>query len=73
MFEFTDISRQTVRRDFIIPVNKERREMVGSVILYFSVLASAFRLKSPLPPYLPPAEDARLRLVRQTQSHSIFC
>ncbi len=37
--------------------------MVGNVILYFSVLASAFRLKSPLPPYLPPAEDSRLRLV----------
>ncbi|KAI0745606.1 Fusaric acid resistance protein-like-domain-containing protein [Earliella scabrosa] len=53
----------TVRRDFIIPVNRERREMVGNVILYFSVLASAFRLKSPLPPYLPPAEEARQRLV----------
>lgn len=38
--------------------------MVGNVILYFSVLASAFRLKSPLPPYLPPAEKARQRLVR---------
>ena len=57
------ICLQTVRTDFIIPVNRERREMVGNVILYFSVLASAFRLKSPLPPYLPPAEDSRLRLV----------
>ncbi|TBU24665.1 Fusaric acid resistance protein-like-domain-containing protein [Dichomitus squalens] len=54
----------TVRRDFIIPVNKERREMVGNVILYFSTLAAAFRLKSPLPPYLPPAESARERLVQ---------
>ncbi|KAI0652901.1 Fusaric acid resistance protein-like-domain-containing protein [Cubamyces menziesii] len=53
----------TVRRDFIIPVNKERREMVGNVILYFSTLAAAFRLKSPLPPYLPPAENSRQRLV----------
>ncbi|KAI0743674.1 Fusaric acid resistance protein-like-domain-containing protein [Daedaleopsis nitida] len=53
----------TVRQDFIVPVNRERREMVGNVILYFSVLASAFRLKSPLPPYLPPAEESRLRLV----------
>ncbi|OBZ71051.1 Uncharacterized protein C26F1.08c [Grifola frondosa] len=44
----------TVRRDFILPVNKERREMVGNVILYFSTLAAAFRLKSPLPRiYLP--------------------
>ncbi|KAI0088109.1 Fusaric acid resistance protein-like-domain-containing protein [Irpex rosettiformis] len=53
----------TVRRDFILPTNMPRREMVGNVILYFSVLASAFRLKSPLPPYLPPAEKARQRLV----------
>jgi len=53
----------TVRRDFILPVNKERREMVGNIILFFSTLAAAFQLKSPLPPYLPPAEEARLRLV----------
>ncbi|KAH9949028.1 Fusaric acid resistance protein-like-domain-containing protein [Amylocystis lapponica] len=53
----------TVRKDFIMPVNKERREMVGNIILYFSTLASAFRLKSPLPPYLPPAEESRQRLV----------
>lgn len=39
--------------------------MVGNVILYFSTLAAAFRLKSPLPPYLPPAETARQRLVRE--------
>ncbi|KAI9447166.1 Fusaric acid resistance protein-like-domain-containing protein [Russula earlei] len=53
----------SVRRDFIIPVNKERREMVGNIILYFSTLASAFRLKAPMPPYLPPAEKARQQLV----------
>ncbi|KAJ6507413.1 Fusaric acid resistance protein-like-domain-containing protein [Mycena vitilis] len=53
----------SVRQDFIIPVNKERREMVGNIILSFSTLASAFRLKAPLPPYLPPAEASRLRLV----------
>ena len=54
---------QSVRRDFIVPVNKERREMVGNIILYFSTLASAFRFKAPLPPYLPPAEKARQQLV----------
>ncbi|KAJ3971160.1 hypothetical protein EV361DRAFT_239231 [Lentinula raphanica] len=53
-----------VRQDFIIPVNKERRDMVGNIILYFSTLASAFRLKAPLPPYLPPAEESRQRLVQ---------
>lgn len=53
----------SVRRDFILPVNKERRDLVGNIILYFSTLASAFRLKAPLPPYLPPAEESRERLV----------
>ncbi|KAF8608644.1 hypothetical protein BDV93DRAFT_433325 [Ceratobasidium sp. AG-I] len=52
-----------VREHFIIPVNKERRDMVGNVILYFSTLSAAFQLKSPLPPYLPPAEQARQKLV----------
>ncbi|KAF8900636.1 hypothetical protein CPB85DRAFT_1325021 [Mucidula mucida] len=52
----------SVRQDFIIPVNKERHEMVGNIILYFSTLASAFQLKMPLPPYLPPAEASRQRL-----------
>lgn len=37
--------------------------MVGNVILYFSVLSSAFQLKKPLPPYLPPAQRSRQRLV----------
>jgi hypothetical protein len=37
--------------------------MVGNIILSFSTLASAFRLKAPLPPYLPPAEASRQRLV----------
>ncbi|CAE6416781.1 unnamed protein product [Rhizoctonia solani] len=52
-----------VRRQFIIPVNKERRDMVGNVLLYFSTLSGAFQLKTPLPPYLPPAEQAREKLV----------
>ena len=37
--------------------------MVGNIILSFSTLASAFRLKAPLPPYLPPVEKSRQRLV----------
>ncbi|RXW25613.1 hypothetical protein EST38_g244 [Candolleomyces aberdarensis] len=53
----------SVRKDFIMPVNKERHEMVGNVILGFSILASAFRLKAPLPPYLPPAEKSRQKLI----------
>lgn len=47
---------------------------MGNVILYFSTLAAAFRLKAPLPPYLPPAEVARQRLVgSQTATHSKAC
>ncbi|KAJ7282569.1 Fusaric acid resistance protein-like-domain-containing protein [Mycena rebaudengoi] len=61
----------SVRQDFIIPVNKERREMVGNIILSFSTLASAFRLKAPLPPYLPPAEASRIRLVEAIRNLDI--
>ncbi|THH02540.1 hypothetical protein EW145_g6738 [Phellinidium pouzarii] len=57
----------SVRQDFVLPVNRERREMVGNIILYFSVLSGAFKLKAPLPPYLPPAEKSRQRLVEAIQ------
>lgn len=54
-----------VRRDFIMPLDKTgmRRRMVGTVGLFFWLLASAFHLKTPLPPYLPPAEQARLAVM----------
>ena len=42
--------------------------MAGNIILYFSTLASAFRFKAPLPPYLPPAEQARQQLVGGSNS-----
>ena len=58
------VNFQGAREDFIIPVNRERREMVGNIMLSFYTLASSFRLKAPLPAYLPPAEKARQRLVR---------
>ncbi|CAO3625347.1 unnamed protein product [Cunninghamella blakesleeana] len=47
-----------VQQTFSVTANKERREMVGNVLLYFYLLASALRLKTPLPPYLPPAHTA---------------
>ncbi|KAF7728169.1 hypothetical protein EC973_006563 [Apophysomyces ossiformis] len=47
-----------VQKALIIPANIERREMVGNVLLYFYLLASALRLKTPLPPYFPPARKA---------------
>jgi hypothetical protein len=42
--------------------------MVGNVLLYFSLLASAMSLKTPLPAYLPPAEKARDRLVSKLRT-----
>ncbi|KAI8887178.1 hypothetical protein K501DRAFT_242906 [Backusella circina FSU 941] len=49
---------EQVQDDFIMPVSQERKEMVGNVLLYLYTLASALRLKTPLPPYLPPARQA---------------
>jgi hypothetical protein len=43
-------------------------DMVGNVVLYFYVLASALQLKTPLPPYLPPADMARKQLMGRLQS-----
>lgn len=60
---FKDAWFQDIQRDFIMPVSKERREMVGNVLLYFYLLASALRLKTPLPPYFPPARNAWQSLI----------
>jgi hypothetical protein len=54
---------QNVRRDYILPFNKERRDVTGNITLYLSILSSAFQLKTPLPPYLPPVETSRQTLV----------
>lgn len=69
---------EDVQSDFIVPVSKERKEMVGNVLLYFYILASAMRLKTPLPPYLPPARKAweslilRLRQLPVVQSKKLL-
>ncbi|KAF9923506.1 hypothetical protein FBU30_006443 [Linnemannia zychae] len=59
-------------RDLVTgPMNYYRRDMVGALLLYFSVLSSSLASKTPLPPYLPSARLARLRviyLVRQAIS-----
>jgi len=100
-----------MRESFVVPVNAQRREMAGNVILYvclthiqshlylyslsllpalrlaigtssvptpsspqippfetgtnnqFYTISSGFRLRTPMPPYLPPAERSRQRLV----------
>jgi hypothetical protein len=53
----------SIRHAFVRPVNRQQREMAGNVILYFYTLSAGFRLRIPMPPYLPPAEAARERLV----------
>ncbi|KAI9269284.1 Fusaric acid resistance protein-like-domain-containing protein [Phascolomyces articulosus] len=62
---FKDAWIEQVHQDFILPVNKERREMAGDILLYFYLLASALRLKTPLPPTLPPAKPAWERLLKR--------
>ncbi|KAI9271970.1 Fusaric acid resistance protein-like-domain-containing protein [Sporodiniella umbellata] len=47
-----------IHREFMAPVAHERREMTGNILLYFYLLASALRLKTPMPPYFPPAKKA---------------
>ncbi|KAG0296869.1 hypothetical protein BGZ98_000796, partial [Dissophora globulifera] len=43
------------------PLNDNRRDVVGALLLCFSILSSSLATKSPLPPYLPSARMARLR------------
>ncbi|WVW85494.1 hypothetical protein I302_107532 [Kwoniella bestiolae CBS 10118] len=57
-----------MRKEFVVPVNKERREMAGHVILYFYTLSAGFRTRTPLPPFLPPAEESRQKLIRAIRS-----
>ncbi|KAI8355698.1 Fusaric acid resistance protein-like-domain-containing protein [Blakeslea trispora] len=60
-----DTWQNKVEHDFMIPVASERKEMVGNVLLYFYLLASALRLKTPMPPYFPPARKAWKALLQQ--------
>ncbi|KAG0200550.1 hypothetical protein BGX33_010913, partial [Mortierella sp. NVP41] len=51
-------------RDLVTgPMNYYRRDMVGALLLYFSVLSSSLASKAPLPSYLPSARMARLRVI----------
>lgn len=62
--------QNTYARQFIDQFKVERRELVGNVLLFFSVIANSFHSKSPLPPYLPPANKARQNLMDKIQSVS---
>ncbi|KAI7848907.1 Fusaric acid resistance protein-like-domain-containing protein [Circinella umbellata] len=56
-----------VHQQILMGASSEFMEMTGNVLLYFYVLASALQLKTPLPPYLPPADRARVSLMRKLQ------
>lgn len=62
-----DVWAVHVRRNFLMPASQEFMEMAGNVFLYFYLLASALQLKTPLPPYLPPAEKTRQLLMQKLQ------
>ncbi|KAH9810317.1 hypothetical protein DFH28DRAFT_1224626 [Melampsora americana] len=62
--------RTSVRPRFVLPAQAERRTMVGNVLLLFGLLSTAIELKSPMPPFLPPAEQARERLLGRVQAIS---
>ncbi|KAI8376126.1 Fusaric acid resistance protein-like-domain-containing protein [Radiomyces spectabilis] len=63
-----DVWALHVRRDFLRPASHEFKMMTGNVLLYFYLLASALQLKTPLPPYLPPAEECREKLMERLQT-----
>ncbi|KAG1503778.1 hypothetical protein G6F54_001436 [Rhizopus delemar] len=66
-----DVWHDQVQHDFMAPVSHERREMTGNVLLYFYLLASALRLKTPMPPYFPPAKKAWEQLLSQLKKAPI--
>ncbi|EGG02122.1 uncharacterized protein MELLADRAFT_91665 [Melampsora larici-populina 98AG31] len=65
-----DAWRTSVRPRFVLPAQAERRTMVGNVLLLFGLLSTAIELKSPMPPFLPPAEQARQRLLSRVRAIS---
>lgn len=52
-----------VLKEFMMPFNYARRDLVAAILLYFSLISSSLKSKSPLPPFLPSARAARLRLI----------
>lgn len=63
--------RETQVHLVLLEASTEYKEMVGNSLLYFYVLATALQLKTPLPPYLPPAERARKQLMLQLRDTSL--
>ncbi|ORX77751.1 hypothetical protein K493DRAFT_363203 [Basidiobolus meristosporus CBS 931.73] len=51
---------------------RRRKDVVATALLHFYVLSGALKSKSPLPPYLPSARVARLRLLNQIREMDIF-
>ncbi|KAI8052112.1 hypothetical protein BDF22DRAFT_689984 [Syncephalis plumigaleata] len=58
---------QQVRRNFIQPVQKERRQMIGAMELYMYSVAAALLLKMPVPAYLPPITETWHNLIARVR------
>ncbi|KAJ1653041.1 hypothetical protein IWQ61_006754 [Dispira simplex] len=50
---------------FIKACSREHAQLVGCILLYFYILASACQLKTPLPAFLPPLRHAHTNLVQR--------
>jgi hypothetical protein len=58
---------QQVRKNFIQPVQKERRQMIGAMELYMYSIAAALLLKMPVPAYLPPITETWRNLIARVR------
>ncbi|KAJ1968952.1 hypothetical protein IWQ62_000931 [Dispira parvispora] len=50
---------------FLKGCSQEHAQLVGCILLYFYILASACQLKTPLPAFLPPLRRAHTKLVQR--------
>ncbi|KAI9597558.1 Fusaric acid resistance protein-like-domain-containing protein [Syncephalis fuscata] len=58
---------QKVRKDFVQPVQSERRRMNGAIELYMYSAAAALLLKMPVPAYLPPIAETWHALIARVR------
>ncbi|KAI8074104.1 Fusaric acid resistance protein-like-domain-containing protein [Gongronella butleri] len=60
-----EVWTKEVYPSMVVPTGRQGRDMVGNVLLYLYLLASALHLKTPLPPYLPPVRAAWANLIHE--------
>ncbi|KAJ3326582.1 hypothetical protein HDU76_012803 [Blyttiomyces sp. JEL0837] len=60
-----------VHQTIIEPISQYRKVMFGEILLYFHIVSSSLLAKSRLPPLLPTARQARLRLLSKFPATNI--